>query len=411
MTPALLKFELLFDWTSEDEDLFSFQQAAMYPTIACTVNNHTIYRLIDRQLAIVHRISMGQVWAACGLTITEGLFLFDIRRGEYETDFEMPKFPFRDVWVSIPLARQIAEKLAIEDKLAHLLDPALDTVFSHYSFERGGLIHNWKVDTIADAEYSTRALINTPFSSPTSLQNGRKVRTQISRCAQPGVVMKDRMEDGLILWQVCAYENFLRDQVKLNPKRDQSEQGDFEIDKQVSEASWDVFEGLLCDVKNFKRPDVDIRKARVLSDSIMLGNMPLRKDYLRDSPALWWVYAATAVAKIGQELSQHRALGSAPPTPAPAAILESADVLPPGKAGALLHERMDELEHTLQRTAAENLDYSKDVEDLHAEIATMKQQIHELKTSNSRPNSGRLLELIVLIVAVLFIYHFKLYLR
>jgi hypothetical protein len=345
------------------------------------------------------------------LTITEGLFLFDLRSGEYETDFERPKFPFRDVWVGIPLARQIAEKLAIEDKLAYILDPPLDTVFSHYSFERGGLIHNWKVDTISDADYSTRALINTPFTSPTILQNGRKVRTQIARCAQPGVVMKDRMEDGLILWQVSAYENFLRDQATSNLKKGQPEEEQIDVDKQISEASWDVFEGLLCDVKNFKRPDVDIRQARVLSDSIMLGNMPLRREYLGNSPALWLVYAATAAAKIGQELSQKRAIGSAPPTPAPAALTESADVLPPGRAGALLHERMDVLEHTLQRTAAENLDYSKDVEDLRAEISAMKQQLHELKTSNARPNSGRLLELIVLIMAVLFIYHFKLYLR
>jgi hypothetical protein len=410
MAPAPLRFELLFDWTSKDEDLFSFQQAAMYPTFACTVNDHTIYRLIDHQIVHAHRISIAQLWRACGLTVTEGLFLFDLRRSDYETEFSVPSFPYRDIWVTIAVARMIAQKLGIEDKLAYLLDPALDKIFSHYSIERGDLIHNWKVDTIPDAIYSTRAIIDAPFHKVTALPNGRKVRTQIARMAQPGVVMRDRMEDGLIVWQVTAYDEFVRNQEKPNfYDKDGLPEGS-DSQGTLCEATWDVFQGILCDVKNIDRPDVDLRQARVLSDSIMLGNMPLRREYLAQTSSLLQVYASTIAAKIAQELA-HKNLSSSMSIATPAAHTETSDVdiLAPGRAGALLHERMDELEHMLQKTAVENMDRSNDVDDLRAQITNMKQQIQDLKLNNKHPNGGRVLEFVVLIIISLFVYHFKMY--
>ncbi|CAO3675491.1 unnamed protein product [Umbelopsis ramanniana] len=408
MSPALLRFELLFDWTSKDEDLFSFQQAAMYPTFACTFNDHTIYRIIDHQLVHAHRVSIAQLWRACGLTVTEGLFLFDLRRTDYETDFAVPFFPFRDVWVTVPVARMIAQKLAVEDKLTHFLDPALDKGFSHYSLERGDLIHNWKVDSIPDAVYSTRAIIDAPFYRANLLPNNRKVRTQIARTAQPGVVMRDRMEDGLILWQVTAYEEFVKSQEKQNAKDTLQENTDDQVT--LYEATWDAFQGILCDVKNIDRPDVDLRQARVLSDSIMLGNMPLRREYLAQSSSLLQVYTSTIAAKIAQELA-HKNLQTSPPPTFPVNHTESSDidVLSPGRAGVLLHERMDVLEHMLQKTAVENMDRSKDIDELNAQIATMKQQIHEIGFHNTQAGSRRILEILVVLIIAFFGYYYKLY--
>jgi hypothetical protein len=408
MTPALLRFELLFDWTSKDEDLFSFQQAAMYPTFACTFNDHTIYRIIDHQLVHAHRISIAQLWRACGLTITEGLFLFDLRRTDYEIDFAVSLFPFRDVWVTVPVARMIAQKLAVEDKLTYILDPALDRVFSHYSLERGDLIHNWKVDSIPDAVYSTRAIIDAPFHRVSLLPNSRKVRTQIARGNQRGVVMRDRMEDGLVLWQVAAYEDFVRNQEKQNVK--DSPQENTEEQGAIYEATWDTFQGILCDVKNIDRPDIDLRQARVLSDSIMLGNMPLRREYLAQSSSLLQVYTSTIVAKIAQELA-HKNLKASLPTAIPATHTEGSDVdiLSPGGAGVLLHERMDVLEHMLQKTAVENMDRSKDIDDLNAQIATMKQQIYEINLKGTHTGSRRVLEVLIIFIIALFLYYSKLY--
>jgi hypothetical protein len=166
----------------------------------------------------------------------------------------------------------------------------------------------------------------------------------------------------------------------------------------------------LCDVKNIDRPDVDLRQARVLSDSIMLGNMPLRREYLAQTSSLLQVYASTIAAKIAQELA-HKNLSSSMSIATPAAHTETSDVdiLAPGRAGALLHERMDELEHMLQKTAVENMDRSNDVDDLRAQITNMKQQIQDLKLNNKHPNGGRVLEFVVLIIISLFVYHFKMY--
>ncbi|KAF1807709.1 hypothetical protein V8B55DRAFT_1468166 [Mucor lusitanicus] len=293
-----LQFQLLFNWELESTpDALLKHRTRMYPTFKVELNNTAIYRLIHHEFER-HYISAGQLFKANGITLTEGLFLFDLKMTDFEVDFLIAQFPYCDIWVSVDQARHMALALGIEHELGLLLGEEIDACFSSDNISRNEMMHNWIVPTIPHLQYSTRALIETTFEAVDMLEpSNRKIRTQISRSKQKGMVMKDRTESGLVRWQVWAYEQFLQqnalqDQQPVLPILDRSG------------SVWDALQGILSDLQNLTREGhgTATTKARVLSDNMMVGNMPLKKEYLNQSLLLQQLYTAVMAEKIMNEI-------------------------------------------------------------------------------------------------------------
>jgi hypothetical protein len=169
---------------------------------------------------------------------------------------------------------------------------------------------------------------------------------------QPGIVMKDRAENGLARWQSWAYEQFLtthnkdtsplsgsgarrRRKSKIHWERmdDDGNNGQF-LDDLTNEptildngldesmpatALWDVVQGLLCDLQSLERrqqqvdgiSDLDdeqqlLKASRVFSDSMVIGNMPLKSGFLRQSPALQHIFLSVMMEKLYHAMAQLR---------------------------------------------------------------------------------------------------------
>ncbi|KAI8647655.1 hypothetical protein BD408DRAFT_408280 [Parasitella parasitica] len=286
-----VQFQLLFNWEIENTpDALLKHRTKMYPAFKVELNNTPIYRLIHYEFER-HYISVGQLFRAKGITLTEGLFLFDLKMTDFEVDFLIAQFPYCDIWVNVDKARDMALAFGVEHELGLLLSTELDACFSSDNTSRDEMMHNWIIPTVPHLLYSTRALLEATFEA-IEISN-RKIRTQISRSKQRGMVMKDRTESGLVRWQVWAYEQFLQ----------QSTVHDAVLDR--SGSMWDALQGILCDLQTLTPrggQSAAITPARVLSDNMMLGNMPLKKEYLAQSLLLQQLYTAVMAEKIMNEI-------------------------------------------------------------------------------------------------------------
>jgi hypothetical protein len=297
--PIPLQFQLLFNWevdTTSEESIYK-NKSRMYPTFKVELNNTPIYRLIHHEFER-HFISAGQLFKSCGLTLTEGFFLFELKLSEFEVDFLISQFPYCDIWVSVEQAKSMALALGVEYELSLLLGEELNECYTTDNMNRNEMMHNWIVPSIPNLQYSTRALLETSFHTVEILQTNRKIRTQIARLDNPqkGMVMKDRTENGLVRWQVWAYEQFLQNQTSPSisePLLDRSG------------AVWDSLQGILYDLQTLSRKgQLSNTNPRVLSDNMMVGNMPLKKEYLGHSLLLQQLYIAVMVEKIMNELNR-----------------------------------------------------------------------------------------------------------
>lgn len=307
--PLALQFQLLFNVEVETSETVYKRKAQMYATFKSELNKTPIYRLIHYQFDR-HFVSAGQLFKSCGLTITEGFFLFELKTSEFEVDFLIPQFPYCDIWVNVERARAMAIALGVEHKLRLLLGQELDDCYSSDNMGRNEIMHNWIVPSIPNLQYSTRALLETWFREIELLEPpNRKIRTQISRAQKQ--VMKDRTETGLVRWQVWAYEQFLQQQ-----QQHQQKGQDVPITLDRSGAVWDTLQGLLSDLQTINRGGQIVHAShnnsgnsssgnsssnRVLSDNMMVGNMPLKKEYLGHSLALQQLYIAVMMEKIMNE--------------------------------------------------------------------------------------------------------------
>ncbi|KAL9549916.1 hypothetical protein MBANPS3_004974 [Mucor bainieri] len=294
-----LQFQLLFNWEIEaTTDALLKHRTRMYPTFKVDMNNTAIYRLIHHEFDR-HYISAGQLFKANGITLTEGLFLFNLKMTDFEVDFLIAQFPFCDIWVSVDQARHMALALGVEHELGFLLGEEINACFSSDNISRNEMMHNWTVPAIPHLQYSTRALIETTFEAVDMLEpSNRKIRTQIARSKQKGMVMKDRAESGLVRWQVWAYEQFLQQNAV------QDEQPVLPI-LDRSGSVWDALQGILSDLQNLTREGghgTATTNARVLSDNMVVGNMPLKKEYLNQSLLLQQLYTAVMAEKIMNEI-------------------------------------------------------------------------------------------------------------
>ncbi len=72
-----------------------------------------------------------------------------------------------------------------------------------------------------------------------------------------------------------------------------------------SGAVWDSLQGILYDLQTLSRKgQLSNTNPRVLSDNMMVGNMPLKKEYLGHSLLLQQLYIAVMVEKIMNELNR-----------------------------------------------------------------------------------------------------------
>ncbi|KAI9302276.1 hypothetical protein BJ944DRAFT_270190 [Cunninghamella echinulata] len=379
-------FRLLYNWQqSTDLDPLLQNKVQMFAAFQVELNNTHIYRLIDHGLTehqhCEHWVSAGQLWKACGLTITEGLFLFQLSNSDYHLNFLQQHFPYHDVWVSVTLARSMAASLGVLDQLEWFLDQKfLSQAFSVDQIDRHEIIHNWRMASIPHTNYSTRALLDITIFPPDQflknegyhqsndcglellLPNQRKWRTQITRHQyQSGMVMKDRLESGIVQWQVWSYEQFLESQQhhiihspssssatspindyeensnnnELNQlnyfknhngniflekidkkKRYSTNDGSNIYDESIPVNSfWNVAQGLLCDIQTLTRQHQNLSieekngqslltNARVFSDNILIGNMPLKPTFLRQSFVLQHIYLSVMLEKIHIAIEQ-----------------------------------------------------------------------------------------------------------
>lgn len=302
--PIPLQFQLLFNWelvdvSSESASIYK-NKTHMYPAFKVDLNKAPIYRLIHHDFER-HYISAGQLFKACGLTLTEGFFLFELKLTEFEVDFLISHFPFCDIWVSVQQGRAMAQALGVEYELELLLGEELDDCYTSDNISRNEIMHNWIVPSIPNLQYSTRALLETTFDKVELLEPAnRKIRTQISTRSISGVVMKDRTETGLVRWQVWAYEQFLQQQRKTEEEDDE---GILPPILDRSGAVWDSLQGILFDLQTLGRNGEPSTTPRVLSDNMMVGNMPLKKEYLGHSLLLQQLYTAVMAEKIMNELN------------------------------------------------------------------------------------------------------------
>ncbi|CAO3635631.1 unnamed protein product [Cunninghamella echinulata] len=235
--------------------------------------------------------------------------------------------------------------------------------------------------SIPHTNYSTRALLDITIFPPDNflknddyhqsndcglellLPHQRKWRTQITRHQyQPGMVMKDRLESGIVQWQVWSYEQFLESQQHhtihssspsssaTSPINDYEENGNNneynqsnyfknhngnifleKIDKKKKYSTndesnnydesipvnsfWNVAQGLLCDIQTLTRQHQHVSteekngqnllaNARVFSDNILIGNMPLKPIFLRQSFVLQHIYLSVMLEKLHIAIEQ-----------------------------------------------------------------------------------------------------------
>jgi hypothetical protein len=404
--PIPLQFQLLFNWEIEaTQEAILKHKTRMYPTFKVDLNNTPIYRLIHHEFER-HFISAGQLFKACGLTLTEGFFLFDLKLSDFEVDFLISQFPYSDIWVNVEQARVMAMALGVEYELGLLLNDELDPCYSSDNTSRNEIMHNWIIPSIPNLQYSTRALLETTFDSVELLTpSNRKIRTQISRSKQSGMVMKDRTESGLVRWQVWAYEQFLQQnqqQSELNPMLD------------GSGAVWDTLQGILCDLQTLGRGGQVT--TRVLSDNMMLGNMPLKKEYLGHSLLLQQLYIAVMTEKIMNELNRVSANQIEEPaifkqqSPSSSSILEGVTTTTTTNTNnpcatndnnMLFHDRMDLLEQELYRVKRRA---KKKLEEIQLYQEELTQQLGELskwKLESDRARKSERVWMLMVFLSVL----------
>jgi hypothetical protein len=240
--------------------------------------------------------------------------------------------------------------------------------------------------------------------------------------------MKDRTEAGIVRWQVWAYEQFLQHQGE--------ETQDLPL-LDRSGAIWDVMQGTLCDLQTLNRTGQATTGSRVLSDNMLVGNMPLKKEYLGQSLFLQQLYIGVMSEKIINEiehlslLDKHNNSSSnnkndminsnptnveeiSPPdvvptdnnknntitvtTPSSSSLIEAVQA----DTNMLFHDRLDLLEQELYRIKKKS---KKRIDEMELQQEELIQQITLLNNWKSRFEKSRKSErvwMFLVMVSVLF---------
>ncbi|PHZ11446.1 uncharacterized protein RHIMIDRAFT_257656 [Rhizopus microsporus ATCC 52813] len=375
-----LEFQLLFNYKLEEEEEGEILKSRnrMLPVFKVELNQVSIYRLIHHEYD-KHYISAGQLFQACGLTITEGLFLFELKLSDFEVDFLNSQFPFCDIWVSVEMAKSMASALGVDYELSLLLDNALDDCYSSDNVNRNEMMHNWIVPSIPHLQYSTRALLETRFEQVEMLSSNRKIRTQISRMRQRGIVMKDKTQNGLVRWQVTAYEHHLTKQ-----------------DVWVDYGSiWDSMQGLLFDLQTLSREGRLVKNERVLPNNIMVGNMPLKRDHLNHQHGLQQVYIGYMIEKMMNELNR--------------ISLKDHNTQPIENSTShhiVFHDRLDMIEQELYKMKKKGNKRIEEIEVLQQRCIQQLNEINNWKIKFEKTRQSERIWIFLFILSALFIVYY-----
>lgn len=375
-----LEFQLLFNYKLEEEEEGEILKSRnrMLPVFKVELNQVSIYRLIHHEYD-KHYISAGQLFQACGLTITEGLFLFELKLSDFEVDFLNSQFPFCDIWVSVEMAKSMASALGVDYELSLLLDNALDDCYSSDNVNRNEMMHNWIVPCIPHLQYSTRALLETKFEQVEMLSSNRKIRTQISRMRQRGIVMKDKTQNGLVRWQVTAYEHHLTEQ-----------------DGWVDYGSiWDSMQGLLFDLQTLSREGKLVKNERVLPNNIMVGNMPLKRDHLNHQHGLQQVYIGYMIEKMMNELNR--------------ISLKDHNIQPIENRTShhiVFHDRLDMIEQELYKMKKKGNKRIEEIEVLQQRCIQQLNEINNWKIKFEKTRQSERIWIFLFILSALFIVYY-----
>lgn len=141
----------------------------------------TVTRILDPEHRIPY-ITLSPLFYAGGLTLIQGLLRFSLAPASFDVSLAGLE-PWDDMWVTLPLARNIAAQLGLHSVLAEILNPRTALAWSLDEFE-AGLSHNWRVphDVVDSAAYSTDAITaqEAKFAHVQMLPLGQQIKTLVS---------------------------------------------------------------------------------------------------------------------------------------------------------------------------------------------------------------------------------------
>lgn len=255
------------------------------PVLTTTLNNVQIIRTLDPEF-LEPFVSAGRLFEACNLTIIDGLVQFDLRLPFYDTDLGMGLFT--DIWLPLNRCRRIAQKLGVFDQLSTLLDWSSRKAYTLDDRTANELVHNWRMQDIADEIYSTREMLATDLKTPPQvLPGGIQVRTQINRedyWTGPPVVNTVRTH--LILWSVRCYERHVHEET--------TDDGEDYCDRY-----WETYEGLLGMLATICGPSFPT--ADTFNDKVFLvGGKEISRDEAKEGTLLGQMITAKVISRAVQ---------------------------------------------------------------------------------------------------------------
>ncbi|CAO3673166.1 unnamed protein product [Rhizopus stolonifer] len=132
-----------------------------------------------------------------------------------------------------------------------------------------------------------------------------------------------------------------------------------------SDAVWDTLQGLLFDLQTISRDG--LRRERVLSDNMMIGNMPLKRGYLNGNTTLQQIYMAVMIEKMMHELSRRESIS----------VVPSINTETKLESQILFHDRLDLFEQELYRLKKKA---KKKLEEVELDQQALQQQLDEFNS-------------------------------
>lgn len=145
---------------------------------------------------------------------------------DYSTDLGVSGPDMSDIWVDVNRARSLISEIWDDPphSLVELTSPIFDRCWSLFDRTRHSVLHNWSLDTISPAAYSTSLLLSTIFSVDQVIH--QEDRSQWIRTGMPeptdDIHEQDVRERAILNWSVAAAERYLLNREALLHDKDWS---------------------------------------------------------------------------------------------------------------------------------------------------------------------------------------------
>lgn len=201
-----------------------------------SITRTTVTRILDPEHRVPY-ISLSPLFTSAGLTLIQGLLRFSLSPTSFDLSLAGLE-PWDDCWISLPLARHIANQLGVLLPLSAILDSKTALAWSLDEFGEG-LSHNWRVpqEWVDAAGYSTDAITHPElrFGNVQLLKQGQQIKTlvsaekrsEIKRGAEERRRSRGfRLRQKLVRWSKLVYEVWWELQPCLNGKEGREEEGE-----------------------------------------------------------------------------------------------------------------------------------------------------------------------------------------